>query len=224
MHPVSVAAQRAVVAAAARLLANERGRPGRGRPTATRSADRFARGQGMLHVPTNRLADAQMLASRCFRRSPERGGCVAVHVVTQGNRSPTFQRAFLNMVLDSATSLRRFLPEARIMLLLMAGLAVQVPSELSALVNETRTLAIDAAADEMVCMYQVRGYAHARCTPHLRIACAMPPGGLPRSGLAREAAAARARPVREGRLLRRRRAHRAPRRRPPLRLARARAA
>ena len=199
-----------------------RGGPARRRwRNGSRSADSVARGQGM---PTNRLADAQTLASRCFRRSPERGGCVAVYVVTQGNRSPTFQRAFLNMVLASATSLRRFLPEARIMLLLMAGLAVQVPSQLSALINETRTLAIDAAADEMVCMYQVRGYAHVRCTSHLRIACAMPPGGLPRSGLAREAAAARARPVREGRLLRRRRAHRAPRRRPPLRVARARTA
>ena len=119
-------------------------------------------------LPTLRLADAQTLASRCFRRSPERGGCAAVYVVTQGNRSPTYQRAFLNMVAASATSLRRFLPEVRIVLLLMAGLAVQVPSELSALVNETRTLAIDAAADQMICMYQVRSAtpmhgAHAIC-------------------------------------------------------------
>ena len=119
-------------------------------------------------LPPLRLADAQTLASRCFRRSPERGGCVAVYVVTQGNRSPTFQRAFLNMVASSAASLRRFLPEVRIMLLLMAGLAVQVPSELSALVNETRTLAIDTAADQMICMYQVRSAtpmhaAHAIC-------------------------------------------------------------
>ena len=53
-------------------------------------------------------------------------------------------------------------------------------------------------------------YAHARCTCHMRVACAMPQGALPRSGLAREAAAARARPVRQGRLLRCRRAHRAP--------------
>ena len=53
------------------------------------------------------------------------------------------------MVAASATSLCRFLPEVRIVLLLMAGLAVQAPSELSALVNETRTPAIDIAADQI---------------------------------------------------------------------------
>ena len=97
---------------------------------------------------------ARKLAVRCFRRSPEDGGCVAVYVVTQGNRSPIFQRAFLNMVAASAASLRRFLPEARITVLLMTGLAVQVPRELAALVNETRTIELDPVAGQMSCRYQ----------------------------------------------------------------------
>ena len=143
------------------------------------------------------LADAQKLSARCFRRGSERGGCVAVYVVTQGNRSPTFQRSYFSMVVASAKSLRRFLPEVRIMLLLMAGMAAQVPRELSALVNETRTLELSPAANKMVCLYQVGG----QLTCHVR-RMRMPWNALPLSGLGRKATDACAHPVRQGCLLR----------------------